>query len=132
MNEPQEFLTCTCGHCGQTLEFPAEIVFHQSACPTCGYQVVLKGANSVPPVIPRAGGLQVGGVKYLFFAIAAGFIAAGIINHNDLSASAATERQMEQAERAQKFEDQDHRQTPMFIGGAAVFFLAGTIMCLKK
>jgi DNA-directed RNA polymerase subunit RPC12/RpoP len=42
MSEPQEFLTCACDHCGQSLEFPAEMSDHQSACPTCGYQVLLK------------------------------------------------------------------------------------------
>ncbi len=54
MNEPKEFLTCSCDHCGQHIEFPAEMSDHQSACPTCGYQVSLKPGDSQraqPPLL---------------------------------------------------------------------------------
>lgn len=45
MSEDGEYLTCSCNHCEQHLEFPAEGVGTEIQCPTCGMAVVLTKAK---------------------------------------------------------------------------------------
>ncbi len=57
MSEEPKFLTCTCDHCSQRLEFPGEGVGTKVKCPTCGQTTLLywiqpKPSVPVPPPIP--------------------------------------------------------------------------------